>query len=140
LSPKTGNSIFGLQPSGQPIPNTGNQLAGFALGSVAAASFNTYTSTWLPRDTIHSLYFQDDWKVSRKRTLKLGLRWSTEGPFHAAHGEESNFSATTVDPLTGKTGAIVHPTGNLSELTLLDFQRVPRGIRSRSGCSAAVRD
>ena len=33
------NTTAGLQPNGQPVPNTGNTFAGFELGSVSAANF-----------------------------------------------------------------------------------------------------
>ena len=85
------NMTAGLQPNGQPVPNTGNLLAGFELGSVRQANSTTYTSTWLPRDSVNSLYLQDDWKGTKSLTLNLGIRWSTEGPFHTAHGLQSNF-------------------------------------------------
>ncbi|HTP34720.1 MAG TPA: TonB-dependent receptor [Candidatus Acidoferrales bacterium] len=116
------NMTAGLQPNGQPLPNTGNLLAGLELGSVRQANFTTYTTTWLPRDNIHSLYFQDDWKFSRSLTLNLGIRWSTESPFHTQHGQLSNFSPTTIDPVTGMMGAIVHPTGSLNDRSLHNFQ------------------
>ncbi len=116
------NTTAGLQPNGQPIPNTGNTFAGFELGAVSSVNFSTYTNTWQPRSSINSIYFQDDWKFSRTLTLNLGLRWSTESPYHTAHGQESQFSPTSVDPLTGDMGAVLHPTGGLNSRDYKNFQ------------------
>ena len=116
------NMTAGLQANGQPVPNTGNTFAGFELGAVRQVNFTSYTNTWLPRDTIHSAYFQDDWKFSQALTLNIGLRWSTESPFHTAHGLESNFSPTAADPLTGRTGAVIHPTEGLNNRDWKNFQ------------------
>jgi Carboxypeptidase regulatory-like domain/TonB dependent receptor/TonB-dependent Receptor Plug Domain len=116
------NMTAGLQPNGQPVPNTGNLFAGVELGYVRQANFTAYTTTWLPRDSIHTLYFQDDWKFSKTLTFNLGLRWSTESPFHTAHGLISNFSPATVDPVTGKMGGIIHPSDGLNSRYLKNFQ------------------
>src|SRR5260370_17147859 len=116
------NMTAGLQPSGNPVPATGNTFAAFLLGSVRQANFSTYTTTWLPRDSINSLYFQDDWKFSRNLTFNLGLRWSTESPYHTAHGLISNFSPTTLHTLTGKMCTIFHPTLRLNNPYLQNFQ------------------
>lgn len=106
------NMTAGLQPNGQPVPNTGNLFAGVELGYVRQANFTNYTTTWLPRKSIHGVYFQDDWKIRQDLTLNLGMRWSTEDPYHTAHGSISNFDPNTVDPVTGRMGAVVHPNGD----------------------------
>ena len=110
------NMTAGLQANGQPVPNTGNLLAGFELGSVAAGQFHH-----LHHDVAAARLRQQPLPPGRlegyrkRLTLNLGVRWSTESPFHTAHGQQSNFSPTTVDPVTGKMGAIVHPTDGLNQ-------------------------
>ncbi len=117
------NTTAGLQPNGQPIPNTGNPFAGFEFGAVSQATFDEQLTNWLPRDSIDSLYFQDDWKISPRLTLNLGLRYSIESPFHVKYKNgQSNFDPTTIDPLTGMMGAIVNPSGNLSKYDGNNFQ------------------
>src|SRR5260370_17086952 len=48
------NMTAGLQANGQPVPNTGNLLAGFELGSVRQANFTPYPTPGLPPAPLHS--------------------------------------------------------------------------------------
>jgi len=111
-----------LQPGGQPMPATGNTFAGFMLGSVASATFTQPLASWLPRDAIQSLYFQDDWRITPKLTLNFGLRYANESPLHMKYGQISEFNPNATDPLTGLEGAIVHPTGALNQRDNKNFQ------------------
>ena len=112
----------GLQPNGQPLPNTGNTFAGFLVGAVRQGTFDSELTTWLPRSSIHSFYFQDDWKFSQKLTFNIGIRYSNESPFQTKYGLMSNFDPNAIDPVTGMKGAIVHPTGALNKRDNNNFQ------------------
>jgi hypothetical protein len=116
------NVTAGLQPSGNAVPNTGIAFAGLLTGYVNQATFNSELTSWLPRSTIHSFYIQDDWKITPKLTLNIGVRYSNESPFHTANGLLSNFDPTAVDDLTGRLGAFIHPTGSLSKRDNNNFQ------------------
>jgi hypothetical protein len=103
-------------------PNTGNAFAAFMLGSVVKADFTQNLASWLPRWWSQAAYFQDDFKVSRRLTLNLGVRWQYESPFSTKYGQQSQFSPTATDPLTGRPGAILHGPGLLSKRDLNNFQ------------------
>jgi hypothetical protein len=111
-----------LQPGGQAVPNTGNSFAGFLLGYYRAATFQNNIASWLPRGNMHSLYFQDDWKISANVTLNIGVRYMREGQFRTKYGQQTNFDPTVVDALTGKLGGYVHGAGALASADKNNFQ------------------
>ena len=93
------DATAGLQPNGQPCPNTGIRFAGLLTGYVRQATFNSELTSWLPRSTIHSFYIQDDWKITPTLTANIGIRYSNESPFNTKNGMMSNFDPTCKDDL-----------------------------------------
>ncbi|MBI1357869.1 MAG: hypothetical protein GC160_26325 [Acidobacteria bacterium] len=101
-------------------PNTGNQFANLLLGGVGQGIFTMNTATWQPRFWYHGAFMQDSWKVRDHLSLELGLRWNYESPFQAAN--QSQFDPNVVDAVSGRMGAITHPTGNLAKSDWNNFQ------------------
>lgn len=84
------------------IPNDGNDFASFLLGVPDSASNQIWPQTY-QSEHYFAPFVQDDWKITRKLTLNLGLRWD----WIPAETERHNignykFDTTTVNPyLTG---------------------------------------
>ncbi|MBI3697436.1 MAG: TonB-dependent receptor [Acidobacteria bacterium] len=116
------NVTAGLQANGAAQPRTGNTFAGFLTGYVAQGLFTNELSSWLPRSYISSFYAQDDWKVTPNLTVNVGVRYSNESPFTTKYRLMSNFDPNATDDLTGRKGAVVHPSGSLNARDNNNFQ------------------
>jgi hypothetical protein len=69
---------------------TGSGLGDFLLGDVYTTSTSQLQLITILQ-YVYSGYVQDDWKLSRKITLNVGLRYELPMPFVEAHDRQSNF-------------------------------------------------
>ena len=81
-------------------------FASYLLGAVNTASETTPYNLY-GRQKAMSLFAQDNYKVTPKLTLNLGLRWNYNFRFHEKYGHWANFDLTQIDPTYGVPGRLV---------------------------------
>jgi len=103
------------QPSTCTVPSdsTSYSLADFMFGVPNQVNLGSYSVINL-RQFVHSMYFQDDYKVSAKLTLNVGLRWEFASPLYERDNNYSNFDPTTDTMIKATSGSLfnrglVHP-------------------------------
>lgn len=85
---------------------TGDSVAALFYGWVAGGS---RTETFLIRSRANSMgmYIQDDWKLTPKLALNLGLRWDLDTPrFEAIDNRQNSFDASANNPACDCPGLI----------------------------------
>ena len=93
--------------------STSYNLADFIFGTPSIINLGTDLVVNL-RQHVHSLYVQDDYRVTSKLTVNAGLRWDFATPLYTRDNNWSNFSPAT-DTMIPATGgslynrALVHP-------------------------------
>lgn len=103
------NITFSPSTTGAPSASYAGQVgfgfASFLLGNAQSGSETTPFNLYGRRKAM-SLYAQDDFKVTRKLTLNLGLRWDATFRLHEKYGNWASFDLNAIDPNLGIPGAI----------------------------------
>ena len=92
----------------------GNDLADFLLGTSKSYSELAVQDSGKWNNVSWAAYVQDNWRVNRRLTLNLGLRWDGVPHTYEANNRMGNFYPSLYDP--AKT-AIMLPDGTVSPLS-----------------------
>ena len=109
----TGVNTQQVGSNGLPVQGTGYDLADFLLGQPYQASVANYLNgndMFYFRQTTMAAYATDDYRLSSRLTLNLGLRWELYQPQTEKYGHLANLDLSA----DGKNVAVVLPGGTSS--------------------------
>jgi hypothetical protein len=117
----SGFTTSAFTAEGFPIDGTGFDFADFLLGLPQATSVRFGTSSNYFRSWVYSGFAQDDWRLSTRLTLNLGMRYEYFQPFTELGGHLSNLAIgegySSAEVVTAQTAypypnSLIRPDGN----------------------------
>jgi len=101
---------------GDQVVTTGNAFADLLLGNVASYQQWTAEKQYYDRYKNVEPYFQDDWRITKRLTLNLGLRVSMFGTYRERYQQAFNFDPSAFNPGNSPTfnsdGSLAQNAGN----------------------------
>jgi hypothetical protein len=123
--------VFGTDWTRGPLDNAaaapiGQGLASYLLGIPTSGQLNVNASS-TENSRFWALYFQDDWRISRRLTLNLGLRYDYDSPLVERYNRSvRGFDRTTANPVEAAVRA-QYAASPIAEIPAAQF-RVPGGL------------
>jgi hypothetical protein len=100
-----------LTANPQVSAGTGIAMASYLLGQLGSGQL-TYNPAFAYKSWSQGSYVQDDYKITRRLTLNLGLRYDFSGPPTERYNRYSNFDPYAINPQTHTPGALVYAGTN----------------------------
>jgi hypothetical protein len=102
----------------------GSTLASFLLGMPDGGSFPRNASSFDSQRYL-GVFFQDDWRVTSRLTVNIGLRWDYQSPFVERFNRRvSDFDPTALNPISDSAQAAY---GTILNQVLADPVKYPFG-------------
>ena len=96
----------------------GQSVAQLLLGLPTASSYAAIPASFAEQSTVWGFYFQDDWRVTPKLTLNLGLRWEFETPLTERYNRSvTTFDASYIQPFNAAAQAAYNSIAAISGRT-----------------------
>jgi hypothetical protein len=106
----SGQYVFGNGFTQGPNPAVASTNGGFGFATFLLGQPTGGQITGDPRFRASQSYFapyvQDDWKVTNRLTVNLGLRYDYQSPWIEKDDQLTFFDAEATDPLTGRKGIV----------------------------------
>lgn len=93
--------------------NRGNSIASLLLGTGSSGSLINSFKDVAAQSWYTALYFQDDWRVTKKLTLNLGLRYDLDTPRTERYDRMNYFDPTIASPLASRVPGYSNLKGGL---------------------------
>lgn len=102
------SGVFQFVPQYTSLPGvagTGDGFASFLLGEANSASLQI-SDLIATRARYLAWYVQDDWRLTNRLTINLGLRWETDIPRRAVNDTQNSFDLERINPVSGTPGVV----------------------------------
>jgi hypothetical protein len=135
----TGNLSFNASGN---TNTTGNALADALMGNFRSYTESNSDPVGFFRFTQPMAFVQDSWKVSRKFSLELGIRWEFLQPLYTQGNNMANFDQSKYNAAQAVTmttsGAVVPGSGNLYDGLVRAGDGVPTDQQGRVAGSTST--